>query len=234
MRKNDFDIQFFAEGGEGGGTDTGGSVTQQAGGSILTSTEGSVTQQATDQVVQQTAQAAEAQPPVPTTPQQVSQTPESYQPFTLPEGVQADPEQMQAASALFREMNLTQEQAQKLVDFHAKHWIGAVASYENELQRRVDEWGEQTKANPEFGGIRLAESLTSVRRAVAKLGGDELEKALNETGAINHPGIFGAFVRMGKLFGEDSFVAGQAAPGAGAANSPSDMAARVYPAMKRT
>ena len=236
MRKNDFDIQFFAEGGEGGGTDTGGSVTQQAGGSILTSTEGSVTQQATDQVVQQTAQAQNTatQPSTSATPQQSAvQTPEAYQPFALPEGMQANPEQMQEVSTLFREMNLTQEQAQKLVDFHAKHWIGAVDTYEQELNRRVAEWGEQTKADPEFGGIRLNESLTSARRAISKLGGNELEKALNETGAINHPGIFGAFVRMGRLFGEDSFVAGQAAPGAGAANSPSDMAARVYPAMKR-
>ena len=231
MKKSKFDIQFFAEGGEGG-ADTGGSVTQQAGGSILNQSEGSVTQQAADQVTQQ---AARTQAPVPNTQQQViPQTPEAYQPFALPEGVQADAEQVKAASALFREMNLTQEQAQKLVDFHAKHWIGAQAAFDDELNRRVAEWGEQTKADPEFGGIRLTESLTGVRRAISKLGGDELEKALNETGAINHPGIFRAFARMGRLFSEDSFVAGQGAPGAGGPRNPSEMAAQVYPGMKRT
>ena len=175
MKASDFDIQFFAEGGDDAGTpEGGGSVTQQAGGSILSPSAGSVTQQASDQVVQQAAQ-----PATPATPQQpTSQAPETYQPFTLPEGIKADPEQMQAASTLFRELNLTQEQAQKLVDLHAKHWLGAVDSYEQELNRRVAEWGEQTKANSEFGGIRLNESLASVRRAISKLGGDELEKAL--------------------------------------------------------
>ena len=232
MKTSGFDIQFFAEGGEAGGSDAGGSVTQQTGGSILSSSEGSVTQQATDQVVQQAAQTQNAVTQT-TAQQAVTQAPESYQPFTLPDGMSADAEQMQSASALFKELNLTQEQAQKLVDFHSKHWLGAVDTYEQELTRRVAEWGEQTKANPEFGGNRLTESLTSVRRAISKLGGNELEIALNETGAINHPGIFGAFVRMGKLLAEDSFVAGQAAPGAGAINNPSDMAARVYPTMRR-
>ena len=235
MKTSDFDIQFFADAGDGGGpADASGGVTQSAGGSILTTNAGSVTQQATDQAVQQAVEKSSivAQPTQQTPlPQPASQVPEVYQPFTLPDGKQADTEQMKEVSALFREMNLTQEQAQKLVDFHSKQWLGAVDTFEQELNRRVADWGEQTKANPEFGGIRLNESLTSVRRAISKLGGGELEKALNETGAINHPGIFAAFVRAGRMFGEDGFVQG-APSGAGGGRTPQDMAKIVYPNMR--
>ena len=232
MKTSDFDIQFFAEGGDGGApADAPGGVTQPAGGSILTTNAGSVTQQATDQAVQQAVEKSSAATQQAPLQQPASQAPEAYQPFAFPDGVQADAEQMKEASALFREMNLTQEQAQKLVDFHSKQWLGAVDTFEQELNRRVADWGEQTKANLEFGGIRLNESLTSVRRAISKLGGGELEKALNETGAINHPGIFAAFVRAGRMFGEDGFVQG-APSGAGGGRTPQDMAKIVYPNMR--
>ena len=223
--KDIFDIQFFAD-GEGGGNDGGEGVTTLLGGEGGDpAPEGGVTTQPTQ--TQPTNVMPEPTPPAQTAPEQ-------YEPFQLPEGAQADEAQMQAASALFKELNLTQEQAQKLVDLHAKNWIGAVDAYEQELTRRVAEWGELTKKHPDFGGARLNESLTSVRRAIGKVGGEGLEKALNETGSINHPEIFAAFARMGKMFAEDGFVEGRNAPGSGGNRTPSDMARVVYPNMKHS
>ena len=140
------------------------------------------------------------------------------------------------AGGLFRELGLTQEQGQRLIDLHAKHWLGGMLNqqelFEQELDRRVAQWGEQTKAHPEFGGTRLNESLTSIRRAIAHLGGEKLAHALDkETGLINHPEVFAAFARAGKLFAEDQFVGGS--PAGAPTDSPSAMAARVYPGMAR-
>src|SRR5882672_5288525 len=49
-----------------------------------------------------------------------SGAPEKYSDFKLPEGLELSPEVVTEVSGLFKEMNLSQTQAQKLVDFHSK------------------------------------------------------------------------------------------------------------------
>ena len=246
-----FDIQFFAgEGGDGAGgaepqpiSVTTNAAPAQDGGTR----PGSVTSQTQTPTTDggQTPSAGAAGDPGSPTPQTPpaepkAKAPESYQPFTLPAEMPAEDPQVKAALAeaggLFRELGLTQEQGQRLIDLHAKHWLGGMLNqqelFEQELDRRVAQWGEQTKAHPEFGGTRLNESLASVRRAIAHLGGEKLAHALDkETGLINHPEVFAAFARAGKLFAEDQFVGGS--PAGTSPNSPSAMAARVYPGMTR-
>ena len=243
-----FDIQFFAgEGGEGAGgqpisVTTNADPTPQP--AVGANTVTSQTQTPTTDGGQASAATASGEPgsPTPQTPPAEPKTkaPESYQPFTLPAEMSADDPQVKEAlaeaSGIFKELGLTQEQGQKLIDLHAKHWLGGMLNqqelFEQELDRRVTQWGEQTKAHPEFGGTRLNESLTSIRRAIAHLGGEKLARALDqETGLINHPEVFAAFARAGKLFAEDRFVGGS--PAGGELNTPSSMAARVYPGMAR-
>lgn len=165
-------------------------------------------------------------------------SPGEYEAFALPQGI--DPEDAEVSEALdeaqglFLEMGLNQQQAQRLIDLHMKHFIGALAEdqdrFERELNRRVAAWGMDVKRDPDFGGSRLNESLTSIKRAIAHLGGEPLMYALNqETGLINHPEVFKAFARMGRYFSEDKLVMG--ANGKGIDDSPSGMAARVYPNM---
>lgn len=240
-----FDIQFFAgEDGDG----TGGqpiSVTTNADPAPQAATgANTVTSQTQTPTTDggQTPASGEPGSPTPQTPpaEPRAKAPESYQPFTLPAEMPAENPQVKEALAeaggLFRELGLTQEQGQKLIDLHAKHWLGGMLNqqelFEQELDRRVAQWGEQTKAHPEFGGTRLGESLASVRRAIAHLGGEKLAHALDkETGLINHPEVFAAFARAGKLFAEDRFVGGS--PAGASPDSPSAMAARVYPGMAR-
>lgn len=243
-----FDIQFFAgEDGDGAGgqpisVTTNADPAPQA--AAPTNTVTSQTQTPTTDGGQTPAAGAAGVfgSPAPQTPPAEPKTkaPESYQPFTLPAEMPAENPQVKEALAeaggLFRELGLTQEQGQKLIDLHAKHWLGGMLNqqelFEQELDRRVAQWGEQTKAHPEFGGTRLNESLASVRRAIAHLGGEKLAHALDkETGLINHPEVFAAFARAGKLFAEDQFVGGS--PAGAPTDSPSAMAARVYPGMVR-
>ena len=196
------------------------------------------TQGAQEAVVQQAAA------PVPDAqPSNVLQTPtptapENYGAFTMPEGVQAGDASVQTAIneavPLFKEMGLTQDQAQKLVDLHMKQWKGAADQIEETMRKRdiqkPDAWMEQTRNHPEFGGAKLNENIEAARLAIDKLGGPELSKALaEETGIINHPAVFGAFVKMGRLMKEDTLVTGNVA--GGSSDDPAIRAARLYPNM---
>ena len=165
---------------------------------------------------------------------------EEYSDFVLPEQIDAKDAEVQGAlseaKALFREMGLNQSQAQKLIDLHMKHYIGGIAEdnelFEQELNKRVAQWGEQVKANPEFGGANLKNSIANINKAIAQLGGPELYNALtNETGVINHPAIFAAFAKIGRMLGEDKFVSGLR--NSVRDNSPAGVAARIYPSMVR-
>lgn len=200
--------------------------------------EGSfVTQQAQDDVTQQAdtqpVQAPDAQTVVTQTPT----APESYAAFTMPEGVQAGDAAVQAAideaAPLFKELNLTQEQAQKLVDLHMKQWKGAADQVDDVVRqretKRINDWYEQTRNHPELGGAKLDANITAAKLAIDKLGGSELHKALDETGIINHPAVFGAFVKMGGLMKEDQLVGGR--PTGASAEDPAVKAALVYPNM---
>ena len=171
--------------------------------------------------------------------QEGAQAPGEYEAFVLPQGM--DPEDtevsvaLEEATGVFRELGLNQQQAQRLIDLHMKHYIGALAEdderFNRELDRRVAAWGMEVKGDPEFGGARLNQSLTSVKRAIANLGGEPLRHALSEeTGLINHPEVFKAFARMGRYFSEDKLVMG--ANRKGSDDSPHGMAARVYPNMR--
>lgn len=240
-----FDIQFFAgEDGDGAGgqpisvTTNADPAPQNATGANTVTTR---TQTPTTDGGQTSAAPASGEPGTQTPlADPKAKAPESYQPFTLPAEMPAENPQVKEAlaeaSGVFKELGLTQEQGQRLIDLHAKHWLGGMLNqqelFEQELDRRVAQWGEQTKAHPEFGGTRLNESLASVRRAIAHLGGEKLAHALDkETGLINHPEVFAAFARAGKLFAEDRFVGGS--PAGAPTDSPSAMAARVYPGMVR-
>ena len=243
-----FDIQFFAgEGGEGAGgqpisVTTNAELAQDGGtraGSVTSLTQTPTTDGGQTPAAPASGEPGSLTPQTPPAEPKVK-APESYQPFTLPAEMPAGSPQVKEAlaeaSGVFKELGLTQEQGQRLIDLHAKHWLGGMLNqqelFEQELDRRVTQWGEQTKAHPEFGGTRLNESLTSIRRAIAHLGGEKLARALDqETGLINHPEVFAAFARAGKLFAEDRFVGGS--PAGGEPNTPSSMAARVYPGMAR-
>ena len=240
-----FDIQFFAgEGGDGAGGQPVSVTTNAAPAPQAAAPTNTVTSQTQTPTTDggQTPASGEPGSPTPQTPpaEPRAKAPDSYQPFTLPAEMPAENPQVKEAlaeaSGIFKELGLTQEQGQRLIDLHAKHWLGGMLNqqelFEQELDRRVAQWGEQTKAHPEFGGTRLGESLASVRRAIAHLGGEKLAHALDkETGLINHPEVFAAFARAGKLFAEGQFVGGS--PAGASPNSPSAMAARVYPGMTR-
>lgn len=129
-----------------------------------------------------------------------SGAPETYQPFTVPEGLPVDSEQMAAFSALAKELNLSQEAAQKLVSMQAQHMVAT-----------RDGWYAASQADAEFGGQNLKANLETAMRAVDAFGTPELKRLLVDTGLGDHPEVIRMFFRAGRALAPDRIVSGQSA-----------------------
>lgn len=152
--------------------------------------------------------------------------PEEYADFQLPEGVQLDAELTSDLKAVAKELNLTQEQAQKLADLAADKTQGIGARQMEAIQAAQAQWTADAKADKEFGGENLAENLAVATKALDQFGTPELRTLLNESGLGNHPEIIRAFYRAGKAISEDRFIPSGNGGRAGGAR---DAAKSLYP-----
>lgn len=133
-----------------------------------------------------------------------SQTPpDTYADFVMPEGVEVDAAMLTEASPLFKELGLTQDQAQKLVDFQAKQVQASSQSQVDAFNQLMNDWQEQSKNDKEFGGDKFEENVKVARVAIDKFGTPELKQLLEEHGVGNHPEVIRFMVKVGKLTAED-------------------------------
>ncbi len=134
--------------------------------------------------------------------------PEKYE-FQAPEGQKFDDTVLGAYSEIAKELNLSQEAAQKVLDKVAPV-IQARQAEQIEAVRTA--WAESAKTDKEFGGDKLPENLATAKKALDTFGTPELKKLLNESGLGNNPEVIRAFYRAGKAISEDKFVGGKGAP----------------------
>lgn len=155
--------------------------------------------------------ASAAAAPAPAAPPAVAAppaAPESYT-FTAPEGHELDSATADAFAGVAKELGLTQDAAQKVVDKMAPHLAQRQAE---QIKAVHEQWREQSTADKEFGGDKLAENLGLAKKAMDTFASPELKALMNQTGLGNHPEVIRMFVKAGKAISEDSFVAGKAAP----------------------
>lgn len=149
--------------------------------------------------------------------------PEKYEAFTLPDGLQADDAQLTEFGDFARDLGLSQEAAQKLLDRYA----GVLSEPAKAYQQVQETWIGEIKADKEIGGANLEKSLGLAAKALDQFGGKQLREALNVTGAGNHPAIVRAFVAIGKAISEDTFVGG------GKTAPEKSLAQSLYPTMSK-
>lgn len=154
--------------------------------------------------------------------------PESYTDFTLPEGVQIAPEVADNLKALAKDLDLTQDQAQKVADLGAQMSQRWAQQQTDALAKARTDWAEAAKVDTEYGGEKFNENMAAAKKALDAFGSPELTKLLNESGIGNHPEVIRVFVRAGKAIGDGKFVAGTKA-----AVSDEDKARRLYPTMSQ-
>ncbi|QRU18712.1 peptidase [Klebsiella pneumoniae] len=134
--------------------------------------------------------------------------PEKYE-FQAGEGVELDAEALKDFEPVARELNLTNEQAQKLVDAYPKILAGVQQRQADAWQAQTEEWAATVKADKDIGGDKLTANLGVAQRALDTFGTPALKEYLNGTGLGNHPELVKAFVKVGKAMSEDGVVTGK-------------------------
>lgn len=153
-----------------------------------------------------------------------SQVPDKYE-FKAPESVQLDETMVGQFSEVAKELGMSQEQAQKLVDKMAP--VIQNRAVESVKAARA-EWKAQQATDTVFGGEKLAENLGVARKAMQAFGDEELTVLLNQSGIGDHPAVIRAFFKAGKAISEDSFVSAKAGKPAG------DAASVMFPSMNKS
>lgn len=133
--------------------------------------------------------------------------PEKYE-FQAGEGVELDTEALKDFEPVARDLNLTNEQAQKLVDAYPKILAGVQQRQAEAWQAQTEQWAADVKADKEIGGDKLITNLSAAQRALDQFGTPELKEYLEGTGLGNHPELVKAFIKIGKAMSEDGMVDG--------------------------
>lgn len=137
--------------------------------------------------------------------------PEEYADFTLPEGVQVDNDLMDKFKDLAKEMNLTQENAQKFVDMQTATLKSSNDTQATKAKETVAKWRTELENDSEFGGSNFDANEKIVHHAVRTYGGDDIdviERTLNQTGLGNFPPFVKMLWRIGQGIQEDNFESG--------------------------
>ncbi|ENC6709927.1 hypothetical protein ABKY54_004537 [Vibrio harveyi] len=146
--------------------------------------------------------------------------PEKYE-ISIPEGMELDEEALEKFEPLFREMDMTNEQASKFAAAAQEHFGPMIQNAQQEIIDSMEsQWIEQNKAwqkalysDKEFGGKDAKENFNIAKSVIDRFGGEKQEianirKALSITGAGNHPEVMRLFYRVGKAMQEDTLGRG--------------------------
>lgn len=153
--------------------------------------------------------AAPATPPA-DAPPAAPGVPEKYEFANLPEGYKLDEAALGEWSGVFKELGLTQEQAQKLVEMDAKRFSAAnspeaqQAAAVEARNNQVAQWEASIKQDKDLGGANFEASVGVAQKALAEFGTPELSTMLKESGLGSHPEVVRFFHKVGKELGEGS------------------------------
>lgn len=130
--------------------------------------------------------------------------PDKYD-FKAEKGLEFDAPVLQAYSDVARELDLSQEAAQKVLDKVAP------VLHQRQVERVQEiraEWTKASESDAEFGGDRFPMTQKVVDQAVAQFGDPELVQLLAETGLRTHPAVVRMFRKVGLSVGEDAIATG--------------------------
>ncbi len=138
--------------------------------------------------------------------------PETYEDFTMPEGMEVDKVAIEAFLPIAKELNLTQDQAQKLVSLQTAQVNAAAEAQNTAWTKTVDDWHDATVNDPTIGGANLAASLTASTKFLDKFASPELRALLDTSGMGNHVEFIRLFKAAGEAMSEDGITSGSANP----------------------
>ena len=183
---------------------------------------------ATDPIENEGTPPAEGETPPENVEPEAPSVPDKYEDFTMPEGIEVDTAMMDEFKPLAKELGLTQEAAQKLIDIQTKHAKAFADAEQAEWDDLNKQWQETAKADKEIGGDKLPEVLSNVNKVLEKLGTEALTETLEWSGMNNNPEVVRLLNRIYVNFmKEDNVEPANAA----AATTEKSRADRIFPSM---
>lgn len=165
--------------------------------------------------------------------------PESYTDYTVPEGFELDKDVKAEADKIFKGLNLSQDQAQSLVDFYVSKTQDSAKQPYEAYKALTDSWREDALKHPEIGNKILPGGEINVRiaRALDSIGDAQLAKDFRElmdlTGAGNNQAFIRVIDKLASRGVEGTFVAGkgpsEAGQKSGGQAAPPTAAQAMYP-----
>lgn len=136
--------------------------------------------------------------------------PETYN-FAAPDGAALDTKAIESATPIFKELGLSQSQAQKLVDFYNAQTKANADQLNSTIAQVREAWRDEVAADPDIGN-KIPEVKVEIGRALDKLGDAKLVKSFRETmdstGIGDNPALIKTLFRFAKLVNEGSHVTG--------------------------
>ncbi|MFS2179026.1 hypothetical protein ACCC98_24280 [Rhizobium pisi] len=145
--------------------------------------------------------------------------------LAMPEGIAVDEELLAALGPDFRELGLTNSEAQKLADRFIAIQAGRAEARGKVWGETISKWADDAKADAEIGGRRWDGTVRDSRRFVNTMGTPALREYLEASGGGNHPELIRIFAKAGALIREDDPATG----GAGGTGKPVDPAHVLFP-----
>ncbi len=159
---------------------------------------------------------------------QSKKVPEKYD-IKVPEGMEIDTGALDLFSPVFKELELSQEGVQKLIDVYAPYVSSQVEASQKksieDFNRISEEWKSETEK--ELGADK-DKKLALCSKALNKFGSKELRTLLTETGVGNNKELVNFMIKIGSFISEDSLIDSDTTK-----STPKDVARTMYPSMKK-
>ena len=114
-----------------------------------------------------------------------------------------DSEVLNAFGEVAKELDLSQEAAQKVLNKVAPVMQARQAQI---VEEAMQEWANNSKSDKEFGGEQLDANLEIAKSSLNAFGTDALKSLLQESGLGNHPEVIRFMYRAGKAISEDGYI----------------------------
>lgn len=132
--------------------------------------------------------------------------PDEYADFELPEGVTLDAEVAEDLKTTAKELGLSQEKAQKIVELGVKQQAKIIEAITQQYVDQRNTWRDAAQNDQEYGGDKFRENLAHGKAAIDAFGSPELKSYLDETGLGDHPEFLRFAISVGKANSEHDFV----------------------------
>ena len=143
--------------------------------------------------------------------------PEAYEDFKLPEDAKLAPEVLESTKTLAKELDLSQDQAQKVADLLAQASTtssqAATAALADRFKATTTQWLAELKADKEIGGDKLDASVAKARAAMEAVAAPELVALLRHSGLGDNVHVVKHFLRIAPAVLQDRTVQSGNQPG---------------------